>query len=334
MDYRDCVNHIDTSFNSEFAIQGPGRRQSFEKFMPEEHYWPIDELWNYRITENPYDEHDKRTFAEKQLALCQAFFGDPKDHAEFIKYGMMVHAEAMWDEMFGYRTKRPENSGSMFWMFSGPWPIGSWSVVDWYGLPKVAYYAAKRAARPLQIGWKNRADETGWQLVACNDTLEAYEGTLRIGEETIAGESKWGKDLHVSVPANSSTVLAEVESSEFSGAADVFLHAELACGGETRSDVFFPNFWAAVPWPEPNLEITNIQTLEPGIVEVTLKTELFARCVHLEGLNEGCADGVADRVEDAYFDLRAGETRTIRLDSAAPIKTGDLRLAHWLTDWR
>ncbi|MGE4489921.1 MAG: glycoside hydrolase family 2 protein, partial [Kiritimatiellales bacterium] len=120
-DYRNCINHIDTSFNSEFAIQGPSRRQSFEKFMPKEHWWPIDALWNYRITTNPYDHHDTRTFAEKQLALCQSFFGDPKDHAEFIKYGMTVHAEAMQDELFGYRTKRPGNSGALFWMYSDPW---------------------------------------------------------------------------------------------------------------------------------------------------------------------------------------------------------------------
>jgi len=332
-DYRNCVNHIDTSFNSEFAIQGPARRQSFEKFMPEEHYWPIDDLWNYRITTNPYDHHDLRTFAEKQLALCQAFFGDPKNHAEFIKYGMMVHAEAMWDEMFGYRTKRPINSGSMFWMFSDPWPTGSWSVIDWYGLPKASYYAAKRAARPLQIGWKNRPDENGWQLVACNDTLAAYEGTLNFGEETLTGESKWNKELPVSIPANTSTVLAEIETAGFSGATDAILYAELTCGDEKRSDVFFPNFWKETPWPEPNLEIEGVKCVTEGIVDVTLKTSTFARCVHLEGINEGCADGEPVIVEDAFFDMRAGESRTIRLKSVDLIDTKKISVAHWLMEW-
>jgi beta-mannosidase len=246
---------------------------------------------------------------------------------------MMVHAESMWDEMFGYRTKRPVNSGSMFWMFSDPWPTGSWSVVDWYGLPKASYYAAKRAARPLQIGWKNRADESGWELVACNDTLVAYEGTLAFGEETLSGESKWNKELAVSVPANSSTVLTEVDASEFSGAADVFLYAELVCGDESRNDIFFPNFWKEVSWPEPHLEIVEVKCLDEGLLEVSIKAGNFARCVHLEGINEGCVDGVAVTVGDAYFDLRAGETRTVRLESPAPIETQKLRVAHWLTEW-
>jgi len=335
LDYRNAVNHIDTSFNSEFAIQGPARRRTFEKFMPENHWWPIDDLWNYRITTNPYDHYDTRTFAEKQLALCRAFFGEPGGHAEFIKQGMMVHAEAMWDEMFGYRTKRPNNSGSMFWMFSDPWPTGSWSVVDWYGLPKAAYYAAKRAARPLQIGWKNRADENGWQLVACNDTLEAYEGMLNFGEETLTGESKWSKKREVSISANTSTVLAEIETSEFSGAADSFLFAELDCCGEKRGDVFFPNFWKDIPWPEPNLTIEGIECVAEGVVDVTLKTENFARCVHFEDINEGCADGEAVIVEDAFFDMRAdGEARTLRLRSSAPITPESIKAVHWLQEWR
>jgi len=332
-DYRNGVNHIDSSFNSEFAIQGPARRETFEKFMPEEHYWPIDDLWNYRITTNPYDHHDRRTFAEKQLALCQAFFGDPQDHVEFIKYGMTMHAESMWDEVFGYRTKRPFNSGCMFWMYSDPWPTGSWSVVDWYGLPKASYYAAKRASRPLQIGWKNSPDESGWQLVACNDTLQSYEGTLQVGEETLTGDGKWDKTIKVVIPANTSTVLAEVDAKEFSGASDAILFAELNCGDEQRSDVFFPNFWKDADWPEPKLEICSIDEVAEGVVDVTIKAEQFARCVHFEGINEGCADGVPVIVEDAFFDLRAGEIRTIRLKSAAPIATDDLRLQHWLTEW-
>lgn len=332
-DYRNGVNHIDSSFNSEFAIQGPARRQTFEKFMPKEHYWPIDDLWNYRITTNPYDYHDRRTFAEKQLALCQAFFGDPQSHVEFIKYGMTVHAEAMWDEVFGYRTKRPFNSGCMFWMYSDPWPTGSWSVVDWYGLPKAAYYAAKRASRPLQIGWKNRPDENGWQLVACNDTLVAYEGALQFGEETLTGETKWSKELQVSIPANTSTVLAEIETVDFSGATDAILFATLDCGDEKRSDVFFPNFWKDAPWPEPNVSIEGIECVAEGIVDVTLKTENFARCVHFEGINEGCADGTPVIVEDAFFDLRAGETRTVRLKTAGLIQTDRISVAHWLMEW-
>jgi beta-mannosidase len=218
-------------------------------------------------------------------------------------------------------------------MYSDPWPTGSWSVVDWYGLPKASYYAAKRASRPLQIGWKNSPDESGWQLVACNDTLQSYEGTLQVGEESLTGDFKWDKTIKVVVPANTSTVLAEVDTKEFSGASDAILFAELNCGDEQRSDVFFPNFWKDAPWPEPKLEICSIHEVAEGVVDVTIKAEKFGRCVHLEGINEGCADGTPVIVEDAFFDLRAGETRTVRLKSAGLIQTDQISVAHWLMEW-
>jgi beta-mannosidase len=219
-------------------------------------------------------------------------------------------------------------------MYSDPWPTGSWAVVDWYGLPKAAYYAAKRAARPLQIGWKNRAGENGWELVACNDTLRVFSGTIRFGEETVNGEQKWIRELDVLIPANGSKVLADIGTSEFSAAPDSFLFAGLNCDGEQRSDVFFPNFWKEVPWPEPKLEIKEIKCVTGGVADVTLKTEKFARCVHFEGINEGCADGTPVYLSDAFFDLRAGETRTVRLKSNAPIRTENLRAVHWLEEWK
>ena len=128
-------------------------------------------------------------------------------------------------------------------------------------------------------------------------------------------------------------MLAEVDAKELSGASNAILFAELNCGDEQRSDVFFPNFWKEADWPEPKLEIHSIQEVAQGVVDVTIKAENFARCVHFEGINEGCADGVPVLVEDAFFDLRAGEIRTIRLKSAAPIATDGLRLQHWLTEW-
>jgi hypothetical protein len=232
-------------------------------------------------------------------------------------------------------------------MFSDSWPTGSWAVVDWYGLPKPACYAAKRAARPLQVGWKVRPDENGWQLFACNDALRAFSGTLRFGEETVAGARKWTRELDVSIPANASTLLAEIAAKEFSGSADSFLFAELDCGKETRGDVFFPNFWKDIPWPEPGLRVDGFkilsenkgagtacfQALERYEVDVSLTTERFARCVHLEGINEGCADGAPVYVSDEFFDLRAGETRTIRLKSAAPVRTENIKAVHWLEEW-
>ena len=149
----------------------------------------------------------------------------------------------------------------------------------------------------------------------------------------MTGDQKWTRNLDVTIPANASTVLAEIETADFSAATNSFLFAELDCGDETRSDVFFPNFWKEVPWPDPKLAIDGIKCVSEGIVDVTIKASTFARCVHLEGINEGCADGEPVIVEDAFFDLRAGESRTIRLKSVGLIDTQKISVAHWLMEW-
>ena len=161
----------------------------------------------------------------------------------------------------------------------------------------------------------------------CNDTLQSYEGTLQVGEETLTGDGKWDKTIKV-VDSRQIHRPSWPKSKQRNSAVPAMRSClvELNCGDEQRSDVFFPNFWKDADWPEPKLEICSIHEVAEGVVDVTIKAEQFARCVHFEGINEGCADGVPVIVEDAFFDLRAGESRTIRLKSAAPIATDDLRL--------
>ena len=87
-----------------------------------------------------------------------------------------------------------------------------------------------------------------------------------MGEESLTGDFKWDKTIKVVIPANTSTVLAEVDANEFSGASNAILFAELNCGDEQRSDVFFPNFWKEADWPEPKLEIHSIHEGAQGVV--------------------------------------------------------------------
>ena len=47
------------------------------------------------------------------------------------------------------RRDRPNNGGTMMWMFNDCWPTSNWSIIDYYRRPKPSYYAAKRACAPL-----------------------------------------------------------------------------------------------------------------------------------------------------------------------------------------
>ena len=176
-------------------------------------------------------------------------------------------------------------------------------------------------------------------MIACNDTLQAYAGTLHFGEESLSGAKAWDRRIDVQIPENASLVLAEVNTAEFSASKDAILFAQLS-GDAVRSDVFFPNFWKEVPWPDPELCIESIKTKAPGIVDVTVRANKFARCVHFEGIHEGYGAVPSVFVEDMFFDLRAGEIANYGfialqhwLRSEAEFSTDSLSLQHWLTDW-
>ncbi|KAL1889265.1 hypothetical protein Sste5346_009020 [Sporothrix stenoceras] len=60
--------------------------------------------------------------------------------------------------------------GALIWQLNDCWPTISWSVIDYYGVPKPAFYAIKRAMAPLAVSvqrkfidWTTRKAGNGWQ---------------------------------------------------------------------------------------------------------------------------------------------------------------------------
>lgn len=51
----------------------------------------------------------------------------------------------------GYRSNYPRTGGFLFWVFNTPWPIGTWEVMDYYGIPNPAFYLVRRMFSPLAV---------------------------------------------------------------------------------------------------------------------------------------------------------------------------------------
>jgi beta-mannosidase len=49
--------------------------------------------------------------------------------------------------------------GVLVWQLNDCWPTMSWAVVDYYGVPKPAYYAIKRALEPVTVGVQRKVNE-------------------------------------------------------------------------------------------------------------------------------------------------------------------------------
>lgn len=125
----------------------------------------------------------------------------------------VVQAETMrfaykaWRRDWGSPSEGRRCGGALVWQLNDCWPTMSWAVVDYYLIPKPAYYAIARALRPLDVGVTRTYHDwtqTGYYIdensLLCtgqvDQTLPAREGSFDVW---IASSSVRPVDAHVAV---------------------------------------------------------------------------------------------------------------------------------------
>jgi beta-mannosidase len=233
--------------------------------------------------------------------------------------------------------------GALVWQLNDCWPTMSWAVVDYYGVPKPAYYAIKRAMQPIAVGvqrkynsWTMRPADKLWQrdtghidmrklwqdvkydLWVANSTLHEVEGDISIRYISIKTGKETGTKsfLRVQIAANGTTdvltdhavhvrsVRQPDEPFDLSKADPFVIHVSLYVDGQCLvSDV---------SWPEP---IKYLEFANPGL-EVNYskdKTKIFVSAAKpVKGFV--FSEGKGMRLSDNGFDLVPGETREVEVE--------------------
>lgn len=326
--FRETFN-IPNSFNSEFCIQGPSRKRSIEKFIPPKSLWPQDKIWDFHTSTHLGVQYDNIPYHKLQHRVSEDMFGVVKGLDDYCKYGMAVHAELARAEFEYARIQKPNCGGTLCWMFNDNWPNSTWSLIDYYQLPKPAYYASRRACQPIIIVY--REVKEGYQIHVCNDLLKPSSGTLYYGQFTAEGKRLWERKRKVAIGANSTGVYAEVPKEIVRDNKSSCLYAILKNKDLELKTIFYPFLWKEFPWPEPEIRY-KINRQKKGRLyqaQVILNTKNLARYVHIdiEPLEKVY-------LSDNFFDLMPGETKSIIVCSPHRISEEDIRIGHWLTTWR
>jgi beta-mannosidase len=72
----------------------------------------------------------------------------PRDINEYALDAALLQAKALQTAIEAHRFNTYKCLGSLFWQWNDCWPAISWSVVDYLGQPKAAYYTVKKAFSP------------------------------------------------------------------------------------------------------------------------------------------------------------------------------------------
>ena len=92
----------------------------------------------------------KRELFDYLLSITEKILGefsDPQDKLFKLQYVQYDWLRVVMEQA---KRERALCAGLVFWMMNDCWPASAgWSLIDFYNVPKLAYYAFQRCAKPL-----------------------------------------------------------------------------------------------------------------------------------------------------------------------------------------
>ncbi len=137
-------------FRTEIGTAVVPNFESFKKFMPEENWWPRDEMWNlhyfgpsaFNAAPDRYDE------------MISQGYGIPSGIEDYCRKAQLVNYESNRAMYEGWLDRMWEDaSGIMTWMGQSAYPSMVWQTYDYYYDLTGAYFGTKAGCEPLHIFW-------------------------------------------------------------------------------------------------------------------------------------------------------------------------------------
>lgn len=288
-------------FMSEFGLQSFPSLKTVESFtLPEDR-----NIFSY-VMEN----HQKSgTGNETILYYISQTYKYPKDFDSLLFASQLIQAEGIKYGVEHWRRNRGRCMGAIYWQLNDCWPVASWASIDYFGRWKALHYAAKRFFAPILVSACEEG--TSVSLHVTNDTLNKISGKLiwklRDSKSNIMETNE--KQIEV----NALTAV-KCESLDFNSILDTiekkrdsYVEFQFVVLGETVSSgtVLFVKS-KHFNFSNPELKAEIIEQADKFIIKVT--SVAYARFVELD-LKD--ADAI---FSDNYFDLSAGEVKTIEID--------------------
>lgn len=130
--------------------------------------------------------------------------------ADYVFAGGIVQGEGLAEYIDNFRRRAFDSASAIFWMFNDCWPASrSWTIVDYRLNRTPSFYHVKRAFSPLRVV-PVRQENGEVALYGVNGTLEPFQGRLRFGVFTCAGDYPADETLPVTLPANASARIAAI----------------------------------------------------------------------------------------------------------------------------
>ena len=315
-------------------------RQSLEKFIPKDHLWPINEVWNYHAggerftTVNVFTDGLTRRYGQASSL----------DDYERKSQAMTYDGERAMFEAYG--RNKYTSTGVIQWMLNNGWPSLIWHLYDYYLVPAGGYYGTKKACELVHVQYSY--DDNS--VAVFNGTYAVLKG-VKVSARiySIDAKEKASHDATLDLAPDSSTKAFDLPKPD-ALTPTYFLKLELRdAAGKLLSDNFY---WLSLKadvldWnrkkdtvytPQKEFgDLTGLNTLPNAKVAITKTLQGSGSNSSLTVVTENKGDSVAFMVHprltrgkggddltpilwtDNYFSLLPGEKKTVtaKFDSAS-----------------
>ncbi len=155
-------------FRTEIGTAVVPNYESLVKFIPEEHLWPIDDMWNLHY----FGQSAFNATPERHIAVIESGYGGADNAEEFCIKSQFINLESNKALFEGWLDKMWDDaSGAMLWMSGASYPSMVWQTYDYYYDLTGAYFGCKQACEPIHIYWNPMTEE----VKVANTTAKDYE---------------------------------------------------------------------------------------------------------------------------------------------------------------
>ena len=284
-------------FASEYGIQAAPALSTLSRWMCEDTMSLGSEGFLHRIKDEPKNKVD---------AMLLPVTGLPTTLEQYVSFTQITQAEGLKFAIEHYRRRKPHCSGSLIWQYNDCWPGISWSLVDFDGVAKAAYFFVKRAYAHV-LGSFKALEDGSVELWVTNDTLELVTVEADVGLSSLSGQRLWRDTVMEEIRPNGSGCIWRSDMARLGNGLDRVL--------AVRSKHFPDNrhFFGAIkelPWPASAVAVQVTRRDEHSLL-VTVTGTAYHYFVHLLAVHPGT------RFSDNYFDLALGEVRQIVVSNTA-----------------
>ena len=318
---------LTTRFCSEFGMQSYASAELATTFCPPE---------SLNVFSKVMENHQKNGGGNATMLHYMAQrYRYASGYANLAYLSQLNQAHCMKVGVEHFRHRMPRTMGALYWQLNDCWPVASWSSLEFGGRWKALHHEAQRFFAPSLVYLRTAGDVVIGRYNEIFNTISAYEiftihdapapqaARLRWSLRTLGGKLVgWEQSRDVTLEPGQAVphAVCDFASAGVLPREQVYLRAELLDPKGTvlsRQTALFtvPRF---VDFEDPKIAI-EVRPAGDGLAEITLTSASLA---HAVALGFGAPDV---RLSDNWFDLHAGEPRTVTAVLPTGMTVGELR---------